>query len=504
MQAPQITIMITSSVATPSKMSVSTRSSTLMEGFSLGWHREILAARSLSAPALVIAKTGPEDSALNENSLSLLNAAKAGENASGGKAEDSTPAAQNQITPLPPEPNTVVPPDAAIADIPTAHANAGRVATVVTETASSNANAETKKGAMANSAEVVNPQVVTFTDVTAAPTRVEGACSAPTYGVDVLQNQGRKNSGLAKTVSPTLKPDRTSECAETVNNTAAKPSLGSVESLPSKPAKLIAKSAIVPFPCQDREAAASPVPSKNEIGLTPIPEAAPSTLSGSHLYQQVDSSALTQTITPNHATLSSARVDLQLFETNVLDAAGVKSLHFVPSVMPAQLDVGVLDGTHGWLRIRAELDSGGDVIASLTASALAHDSLRAALPEMVKYLGAEAISVTDLSVHRFAASANNTSSDVATNQQSGDTRGHDPRGDTTNIDGGDHKHQQAHGDSPATRSTPTNTSGIGDDDDLAADRSVEGMQRISRAAIRQTWPFGVLAGTNGSWLSVCA
>ena len=504
MQAPQITTMETRSAAMPSKMSGSTRTSTLMEGFRLVWHREILAARSLSAPALVITKTGPEDSARSKNSLSSLSAAKAGESALDGKAEGSTPAAQNQITPFPTEPNTVVQPDAAVARIPTAHANAGRAATSVTETASSNANAETKKGAMANSAEVVNPQVVTFTGVTAAPTRVEGTCSAPTYGVDVLQNQGRKNSGSAKTVSPTLKPDRTSECAETVNNTAAKPSLGSVESLPSKPAKLIAKSAIVPSPCQDREAAASSVPSKNETGLTPIPGAAPSTPSGSHLYQQTDSSALAQTIAPNHATSSSARVDLQLFGTNVLDAAGVKSLHFVPSVMLTQLDVGVLDGTHGWLRIRAELGPGGDVIASLTASALAHDSLRATLPEMVKYLGAEAISVTDLSVHRFAASANSTFADAATSQQSGDTRGNDPRSDATNVHGEDHKHQQAQGNSPATRFTLTSTSRNVDYDDLAADRSVEGMQRISCGAIRQTWPFGVLAGTNGSWLSVCA
>ena len=51
---------------------------------------------------------------------------------------------------------------------------------------------------------------------------------------------------------------------------------------------------------------------------------------------------------------------------------------------PARLDVGVFDGTHGWLRIRAELGVGGAVNASLTANAVAHDSLRAVLPEMAK------------------------------------------------------------------------------------------------------------------------
>jgi hypothetical protein len=53
---------------------------------------------------------------------------------------------------------------------------------------------------------------------------------------------------------------------------------------------------------------------------------------------------------------------------------------------PGRLDVGVFDGTHGWLRIHAELGAGGAVNASLTASASAHEALRAAVPEMARYL----------------------------------------------------------------------------------------------------------------------
>jgi hypothetical protein len=69
---------------------------------------------------------------------------------------------------------------------------------------------------------------------------------------------------------------------------------------------------------------------------------------------------------------------------------------------PVRLDVGVFNETHGWLRIRAELGSGGAVNASVTTIDSAHDALRTAVPEITSYLGVESVRISSLEVHRFA------------------------------------------------------------------------------------------------------
>lgn len=65
-----------------------------------------------------------------------------------------------------------------------------------------------------------------------------------------------------------------------------------------------------------------------------------------------------------------------------------------------RLDIGVFDNTHGWLRVRAEMDSGGLVNASLAVTGTAHDYLRQALPEMSRYLATEQIHVVRLILQR--------------------------------------------------------------------------------------------------------
>jgi hypothetical protein len=69
---------------------------------------------------------------------------------------------------------------------------------------------------------------------------------------------------------------------------------------------------------------------------------------------------------------------------------------------PTRLEVGTLDGTHGWVQVRAELGTGGDVRASLTGSAAAHEALRAAVPGLAGFLQTEAVSVSGIAVHRAA------------------------------------------------------------------------------------------------------
>jgi hypothetical protein len=107
---------------------------------------------------------------------------------------------------------------------------------------------------------------------------------------------------------------------------------------------------------------------------------------------------------------------------------------------PARLDVGVSDGTHGWLRIRAELGTGGAVNASLTAGAAGHESLRAVLPEMASYLQSEAVSVNRIVLHRAAAGSN--SMGPTDGQQNGGAPRQGAAGEQAQKDGGSVKRNQ--------------------------------------------------------------
>jgi hypothetical protein len=61
--------------------------------------------------------------------------------------------------------------------------------------------------------------------------------------------------------------------------------------------------------------------------------------------------------------------------------------------------VSILDDTHGWLKVRAEMN-GGEVTTSLTVSSPAHDALRSTLPEIAAYLHSEGVGVTRIDLHR--------------------------------------------------------------------------------------------------------
>jgi hypothetical protein len=64
------------------------------------------------------------------------------------------------------------------------------------------------------------------------------------------------------------------------------------------------------------------------------------------------------------------------------------------------LEVGVASGTHGWLKIRAEMTGSGEVNASLTGgSSIAANRLRDDLPALSSYLQAEKVQVSGLNVH---------------------------------------------------------------------------------------------------------
>jgi hypothetical protein len=202
-------------------------------------------------------------------------------------------------------------------------------------------------------------------------------------------------------------------------------------------------------------------------------------------------------LSPSHPAKSSARMNLQLPA-----AASRTTQVMVPQVIassPASLDVGVFDSTHGWLKIRAELGRGGAVSASLTTSASAHESVRAALPQMASYLGSEAVSVSKIALHRFGESSNATSTATG-GQQSGDGAGDKARHNAPRESGASGYESGPSGmdesesgfATAATASVPWGVDG----------RSLQGGS--SAAAPWLSWLRDPIAASSGSWLNVSA
>ena len=203
-----------------------------------------------------------------------------------------------------------------------------------------------------------------------------------------------------------------------------------------------------------------------------------------------------------HVPASGTGKELPLYAAPITGAAGVRTYTAFPP-QPTQLDVGVFDATHGWLRIRAELGESGAVSASLTAaSGSAHESLRAALPEMAKYLQSEEVSVIRISVHR---SVEGSAMEAAQggSLQKGDTRGHEGGGDNRNYcDGTTSKNSTGSDDAPssglATTKYATYSRGSGERSSHPRLESLS--EGFSTFGITPWFP----KGSSGSWLNVCA
>ncbi len=166
-------------------------------------------------------------------------------------------------------------------------------------------------------------------------------------------------------------------------------------------------------------------------------------------------------------------------------AAGIRAPQILAS-SPAKLDVGVFDGTHGWLRIRAEMGAGGAVSASLAASSAAHASLRAELPEMARYLASEAVSVSKLEVNRLVAGANGAP--ASSEQKNSEARGQ-----------GQSSGQQEAGTN-WWRKPPQALQGAAS---AAPDFAASGQGAVYALA-RLGAGVGFPAAASGGWLNVCA
>jgi len=108
---------------------------------------------------------------------------------------------------------------------------------------------------------------------------------------------------------------------------------------------------------------------------------------------QIHSAAPAQT-TAQPQTAPLAYDATQLYPTQSLDSPLPAPSHTTLHASPTVLEVGVPDGSHGWLKIRAEIGESGTVQASVSSATHAgHESLHRDLPEMTAFLASEQLPV---------------------------------------------------------------------------------------------------------------
>ena len=109
-------------------------------------------------------------------------------------------------------------------------------------------------------------------------------------------------------------------------------------------------------------------------------------------------------------------------ETAGGEASLVNDGHTIVSATPTSLEVGVANGSHGWLKIRAELTDGGAVNASVSAASSAgQEMLHRELPSLTAYLQSERLGVSTVVVDATPAT-------TATKEFSGAMSGGDQPG----------------------------------------------------------------------------
>jgi hypothetical protein len=204
---------------------------------------------------------------------------------------------------------------------------------------------------------------------------------------------------------------------------------------------------------------------------------------------------------------------------NPADGVAANSGHHVLSSTPTQLEVGVFDGTHGWLQIRAELGTSGTVNASLATSSAAHDAVKAAVPEMSSYLQSEALNVSRIAVHRIAEMPNAMNAAAqGDGQQNGGAQGQHTARDHSGASQG--SPSMANGsDAGSGSGAGSGTTGAAGADELAVGAvgsdAVESAGEVSPGAVGMSEWTGVgampLVGAaggfsegSGSWLNVRA
>jgi len=109
------------------------------------------------------------------------------------------------------------------------------------------------------------------------------------------------------------------------------------------------------------------------------------------------------------------------------DGAGVvaQSMDGAPRMLgatPTSLEVGIQNGTHGWLKVRAEMTDGGVVNASVSAASSAgQEMLHRELPALTAYLQEEKVAVNAVAVHGPSSAGTDARSFSGTDGAGGQT-----------------------------------------------------------------------------------
>jgi hypothetical protein len=92
------------------------------------------------------------------------------------------------------------------------------------------------------------------------------------------------------------------------------------------------------------------------------------------------------------------------------------------SSTPTSLEVGIQNGTHGWLKVRAEMTDGGAVNASVSATSFAgQEMLHRELPALTAYLQEEKVLVNAVIVHSTPAAGTDARSSSGMESAGGQT-----------------------------------------------------------------------------------
>jgi hypothetical protein len=103
-------------------------------------------------------------------------------------------------------------------------------------------------------------------------------------------------------------------------------------------------------------------------------------------------------------------------------AASMDGMPRMLTATPTMLEVGIQNGTHGWLKVRAEMADGGAVNASVSAASSAgQEMLHRELPALTAYLQDEKVAVNAVVIHAASVTGGDARSSAGMDAASGQT-----------------------------------------------------------------------------------
>lgn len=219
---------------------------------------------------------------------------------------------------------------------------------------------------------------------------------APTQGIEIASAANdKKNKASISAVKVDGNNIKTLGASPAESQLAQK-----TEADATKPGSIIANSID-----DDRVKTQSSATSATDPGQTPSTAATfgPVSVVGGGLTHTI-SAALPTTAAVSHA-VATVQAGPNSMDTSVPGETAPRTL----LATPTSLEVGVSNGTHGWLKIRAEMADGGTVNTSLSPSSIAgQQMLHRELPSLAAYLKSEHVAVNAVVVQPMPANGSDT------------------------------------------------------------------------------------------------